>query len=674
MCQRKTKVDPSPTIESCAPAPLAKTTRLRSHCLAIVVLCALCAATYANTLRAPFVFDDEPNIVENALIRMTRIDVDRMLQAAFQSPNLRPVAFVTFALNYRWGRYDPTGYHAVNILVHGLNGLLVYAFLLQILRCAARQQAGPPCASEGTGKETLAAALAAAVFVVHPLQTQSVAYVVQRMNSLAALFYLAALLLYVCGRQRTGVPRWLAWGAAGTSWMLALGSKEIAITLPAAVLLYEWYFFRDLDRRWIRRGLAYGAAAAVVLLAVVLATRGATFLDYSHRDFTMGERLLTQWRVIVFYLSLALLPLPARLNLTHDFPVSTTLLAPPTTLFSLLLLVGIAAAAARFARRQRLYSFFVFWFFLHLAVESSVLPLEIVFEHRMYLPMVGLAGLFAVLLTSSLPVRWVYPAGTFLVAGLAFAAHQRNEAWRDPLTLWSDVVAKSPNDARAQMSLGSVLQERGDTEGALRRFREALRLDPGSAQVHYDLGIVLNKQGRTEEAIEHLRSALRLEPAFGRAHAALGAALASQGRLDEGIAHLSESVRVDPQRASNRHDLALALARRGRDTEAIAELAEAVRLDPESAAAHRAMGMVLSRQGRHADASRHLAEAVRIEPADAAAHNDLGIALANLGRLDEALKHFTEALRLDPERTEAAKNRDMALRFLGQPAGVPPAR
>lgn len=660
----KDREEMSPDGRTHRPSPTAETRarRVGFHAFSIAVLSGLCVAIYATTLHAPFVFDDEPNITENRLVRITRLDVGRLADAALHSPNLRPVAFVSFALNYYWGRYDPAGYHAVNMFIHAVNGILVYAFVLLTLGCAARQR--PEWAAHAPDTARLTALLAAAMFVAHPLQTQSVTYVVQRMNCLAAMFSLAALLLYLRGRMRTGGPRWLAWGGGALCWLLALGSKEIAITLPAVVWLYEWYFFRDFDRRWFLRGLIGCGGGGLALLCAVVAWRGSGFLNFSNRDFTMWERLLTQFRVVVFYLSLVLFPQPGRLNLTHAFPVSKSFLDPPTTLLSLCLLLVLGGVAGRLARSDRVLSFFLLWFFIHLAVESSVLNLEIIFEHRLYLPLVGPAVLAACACTARLPTRWAATVGGVAVALLAVAAHARNQVWRDPLTLWTDVTAKNPGNARAQMNLGSMLEERGDFERALRHFREAVRLNPKYAEARYDLGVLLSKQGETTEAIRHFEEALRLEPRFGRARAALGVALGMGGKLDEAVARLTEAVRDDPSRASIRHDLAVALSRQGRDAEAIEQLVHAARLDPENGTARRNLAMLLSRHGRKAEAAAHLAEAVRLDPTNASLHNELGILLGDLGRFDQAVAEFTEALRLDPGLTAAADNRKVALGLL----------
>ncbi len=226
-----------------------------SFLIAVSVLIAVGVIAYSNSFDVPFVFDDLGSIKDNSHVRVTQLDRQQLMEVARGSPSRRrPVSNISFALNYYVGGYNVWGYHLVNLCVHLICGVLVYLLgLVTFGRVPPPQDHRPPerVSSSSTPWVALAAAL---IFISHPIQTQAVTYIVQRMACLATLFYLAALLLYIYGRTATTTgQRWSWWVGSLASWLMALGCKEIAATLPLAVLLYEWYFFQDLDRGWLKR-------------------------------------------------------------------------------------------------------------------------------------------------------------------------------------------------------------------------------------------------------------------------------------------------------------------------------------------------------------------------------------------------------------------------------------
>jgi Tfp pilus assembly protein PilF len=573
--------------------------RSRHRCLAVLVLCALGGAIYSNTLDSPFILDDAHNIEENPHIQLIQISLESLCAAGFDSPSSsRPVSNASFALNYYFGGHDVAGFHAVNIAIHLITGILVYFVARITLRLLAMTRGHPDLRERDAELIAFATAL---IFTAHPLQTQAVTYVVQRMSSMAAMFYLLSLLFYLHGRIRSGGTRSALWALALASWLLALGSKQIAATLPVILLLYEFYFFQDLDRGWLRRNLRIvaGLAAISVIVAIAYLEGSPSRISdsYAGRDFNMGERVLTQLRVVFFYLGLALLPLPSRLNLLHQFETSHSLVDPMTTLASLAGLVALVALAVRVAPRQRLASFCILWFLGNLAIESSIVGLEMVFEHRLYLPLFGSSLLASYGLFRAFGER---RAGAIAVAAavvlcLGVGTTLRNETWRDRVTLWSDVVAKNPRSPRAHNSLGRAFEQEQRLEEAVAEFREALRLAPNHTEAHYNLGTTAYTLGRIDEAIGHYENALRTNPDYAKAHNNLAAALSRKGSFDAAIRHFSETLRIDPHHANAHFNLAVLLERQGRDAEAMRHYSEVLRIDPDDAEARSRLAAVSRR-------------------------------------------------------------------------------
>jgi len=269
---------------------------------------------YSNTLESPFFFDDKGRIENNSHIRITRFSFPEILKAGFNSSKSRPLAFISFALNYYFHQYDPKGYHIVNIIIHVLTGYLLYLFINLTLKIPSlRPQYDHP---------NLIAFLAALIWLAHPVQTQSVTYIVQRVNSMAALFFILSFWLYVKGRLvEVRQKQWLWYLGSTVAWLLSLGCKQITVTLPFFVFLYEWYFFRDLNKDWLKRNLKYVLGIIIFLIFIALIYTGFSPLekisrlhDYAQNEFTVVQRILTQFRVVIHYITLLFYPHPSLLS------------------------------------------------------------------------------------------------------------------------------------------------------------------------------------------------------------------------------------------------------------------------------------------------------------------------------------------------------------------------
>jgi tetratricopeptide (TPR) repeat protein len=567
------------------------------HVAVVAVLGVVALGLYASTVDFPFVFDDLNNIRDNPHIRAEQLTWDALWRAAAHGPTTRPVAYASFALSYRLGGLEPAAYRWGNIAIHAVCGWLVYLLSLQLLALHERLSSQAP--PHSFPKMRVAAALlTAAIFVVHPLQTQSVTYIVQRMGSLSALFSLLALLCWIAGRVRVGGRRHWLWGAAFASWLLALLTKENAATLPAVVLLIEWFFLRDLDPAWLRRHAVVISAAVAVGVGLGVAYLSVYPHDWEEYGLTPTAQMLSELRVLWRYLVLVVLPLPSWQNLSHEVAVSRSLLDPPTTLVAgvgfALLFAGLVAAA----RRRRLVAFCGLWFFVTLAIESSFLPIELMYEHRLYLPLVGPSLLASHVLFGfrPRPEPWTVVVGMVLVALFAAGTVLRNEIWRDEATLWSDVVSKSPSDARAWNNLGQAREQSGHFEAAEKAFSEAVRLDSEYPRAYANLGIAFQRLGRIEEALDAYGVALRLEPDIASTWSNRGSAFLAIGRWVDARDDYLAALRLAPRSASAHYGAGAALARLGAWDTAEEHIEAALRLGLADADARRLLQAV--RQAR----------------------------------------------------------------------------
>jgi len=368
------------------------------------------------------------------------------------------------------------------------------------------------------------------------------------------LFYLLSIFLYakarmLCVQKKTETVKrspgfvYLFFSGSFLSGVLALCSKENAATLPFFIFLYEWFFFQNLDRDWLKKNgtRLFGIFLIFLFLAVIYIGGNPVekiLSQYKTRNFTLVQRLLTEPRVVVHYITLLAYPHPSRLNLDHDFPLSVSLLSPVTTLLSLGILTGLIAVAILIAKKERVFSFCIIWFLGNLVMESSVIGLEIIFEHRLYLPSMPVFILPTCLFFSyfkSERLSKVILCTVILI--LSFWTYQRNSVWRNEVTIFADCARKSPNKARPQNCLGAALMKVGRNEEALTVLSKAVRLNPESAYAHNNYGVALSLNGKLEEAIHHFQEAIRILPIYVEAKSNLEKALTYR-ETEKEIQHL----------------------------------------------------------------------------------------------------------------------------------------
>ena len=622
--------------------------------LIVVLLSAATVPTYFTILNAPFVFDDLPNITGNPRIRITALSAGQIAGAAGWPSPLRSVAYLSFGLNYYFGGYDPFGYHLFNIVVHVTSALLLFliaAHTLDLVRI----------------KKGLIPEITALLWILHPLHIQSVTYIVQRMNALAVMFFLLSLYLYIrarnsgringCGRVGTV---FLFAGCAG-SGLLAVFSKEIAATLPIVLCLYEWYFFQNLSPIRLNRRVKWLVTAAAAGAIITVAFFADTVLNiivksYSEQTFSPLQRILTEPRVIVYYLSLLFFPHPARLTIDYDFPLAASGGAPGTTILALTAIATLIAAVFYKPQRHRLLSFTLLWFLGNLVIESSVIGLAIIFEHRTYLPSIFPVFLFVTLILRKTP-RPVSAGVISLIFVICLTwTSQRNTVWKETLILWQDCARKTPRQARPANGVGLAYQAQNQPEKALAWFQKAVDLDPDYDEAYSNVGGILVNLGRVADAVPYLERAIAINPESHVAFSNLGSAMKRLNRLDEAIACYRKSISLYPDYETAHNNLGAVLTEKGDFEGAVGHLQRAIQINPNYHEPYSNLGLAMMQEGRIKEAIACYRKALALKPDYATAHFNLGTACFQIGDLKCARRHLEQAARFTPDPVLALNN------------------
>jgi len=636
---------PSAARAAAAPPPTAgePTAEPRAWSLVLVglMLVVLTLVAYGPAYRAGFIWDDDDYVTDNA----TLDDADGLARIWLEpgaTPQYYPLTFTSFWLEHQVYGDAPLGYHVTNVLLHAANALLAW-LVMRRLRIPG-------------------AWLAAAIFALHPVHVESVAWITERKNLLSGVGYLGALLLalgVVGALDAAPTDRTATLRRAGVLalFVAALLAKTVACTLPVVLLLVLWWRRHRIERRTLVATLplfAIGAALALVTIWMEhthVGARGVLF------ELAPLQRVLIAGRALWFYVATLVWPHP--LSFVYErwdvdprvwwqwlFPVAA-------------LAVGIGLWLLR-ARLGRWPLVAALGFAVTLAPALGfvdVYPMRYTFvaDHYQYLASLFLiapaaAGIALAVARFGIPAAAV--AGP-LLAVLAGLTWQRTLVFADQETLWRDVIAKDPRGSMALVNLGMWLQRHDRAPEAATTLEEAVRRAPDDAEILGNLGIVLASLGRGAEARTHLERAAELAPGSAQAHNNLANALAAEGRLAEAADHYRAAVRLDAGYADAQNNLANVLVQQGHPDEAITRYEAALAADPDYVTAHVNLAKVLVGAGREEEAIAHYRAAVRLDPTLADAQRALGGRLAARGEFAEAVEHLGAAARLRPQQVEA---------------------
>ena len=627
------------------------------------------ALAYSNSFQGAFILDDTGSIRTNdSILHLWPITGPLNPPGEGQTVQGRPLVNLTLAINYAFGGYRVFGYHLMNLMIHIMATLLLFGIVRRVT------------------KNLGVALVTALLWGLHPLQTEAVTYIIQRAESLMALFYLLTLYGFLRATE-PGVPDPGYWkGVSLGACLLGMASKEVMVSAPMVVFLFDRAFVAGSFRQaWLARRTYYLGLAATWLLL------GALVLTTGNRGATSGigsgvpvlHYWITQPPAICHYLGLIIWP--RHLIFDYGTPWITRPLAYLSEDLFVLLLVGLSLVGLW---RNKPWGFCGIWFFAILA-PTSIIPgnRQVLSEHRLYLALAPCLILGALALVK-FPLKWRWMGGVtaMLVAcGLGYVTYARNAVYLTPDSIYGDTVAKIPgnpfNQANygtallfshryweaevhlrraieilphypiAEDNLGSALSGMGRFDEAKVHFLKAIALDPTMASAHQNMGFALLREGKTDEAIGQIKLALKLEPKGGAiGYDNLGSALASVGKIDEAVEAFRQSVRIDPKSQTAHMNLGNALVAKGRMAEGLEEMSEAVRLGPPNAAAYFNRAVVLCELSRTPEALVDYAHALSIEPRNPNIHQALGDVLLQSNRVEEAADEYRTAISEAPTR------------------------
>lgn len=617
--------------------------------------------TYWNSLHGAFLLDDWPTFLDNdALKHLWPADWLRCSASGGLTTDGRPLVALTVVLNWLAGGASPTGFHAVNIAIHLLGALALFGLVRVTLQ-------RPVLAARFASAAVPVAFCAALLWVVHPITTAAVTYVIQRAEALAALFFLLTLYAFARSLERPERRGWFVISVVACT--LGMATKETMATAPVLLLLYDRTFgagsFHDALRlRW-RRHAAY-AAGWLLLGGLVLSTGSRGGSAGATSVASLLAYLSTQVGGVIGYLRLTFWPT----RLIFDYGMETTPFAEVVP--QAVLLAGLLGAAAFAFWRRPVVGFGLAAWFILLAPSSSIVPVitQVLVEHRAYLPTAVVATLVSCGLFLLLGRRPAWLCGVTLLAAVALATLtiRRNELFRNAQDVWHDTIAKRPLNSRAHFSLAVELQRAGRVTDALPHFRRALELRPDSSEGRHGYGMALIVTGDREEGVRQLEAALAIQPRRLDTIVNLGQTLLALRRSEAAVSWLEKAVEIDPVAPEPRINLAAALTQVGSIEKARDVLITVVRDRPAHVGAHYNLALQYARLRQTADAEREYRAALALAPEFVDAHQNLGNLLMRERRPAEAATAFRNAVRAAPEESVLHCSLAVALAESGRPA------
>jgi len=618
-------------------------------------------------------YDDDIYVTENPQVQkgFTQESLNWAFTSGYAS-NWHPLTWLSHMLDYQLFGLNPVGHHLTNLMLHLANTLLLFLLLNRMTSALYRS------------------AFVAALFALHPLHVESVAWVAERKDVLSTLFWVLTMWTYLLYVEQPRLSRYLLTLVVFT---LGLMAKPMLVTLPFVLLLLDYWPLDRLAGRKSEDAISSGAQKdlnssaqrpllhrlfleKVPFFAFAAASSAVTFLVQqssgavkSVEIFPLSIRIANG---LVSYVSYMVKMIwPQHLTVFYPHPGSSFPMWPAGA--AGLLLLAVSVAVMRAGLRHPYLAVGWLWYLGTLVPVIGLVQvgMQAMADRYTYVPLIGLFIMIAWGIPE-LTRSWRYGkvvlrmAAVSVLAFLMVCTWMQLRYWQNNMTLFEHALHTTENNYLAHDSLGNILAQQGKIEEAIGHYSAALSIKPNFVISHNNLGIALLQRGDVEQAITHFSAALHYEPHFPEAHNNLGLALARQGHVDRAIDEYLEAIRLKPDYPEAHNNLGNALASRGMFEQAMSHYSEALRLKPEDAEAHSNLANVLVRKGKFKEAIDHYLQALQIKPDNFEAHYNLGIMLAHQGKFAEAIDHYSQALRLKPADAETHYNLGNALAGQGK--------
>ncbi len=631
----------------------------RTHLFAGILIVVLGTIIYSNTFNSEFQFDDGVHILKDN--NLNNLSSYSKLETWTNIHN-RPLSYFALAFNKKLSGESVFGYHLFNLIIHLITSILVYFLSLLIIKQIFTRH------EKIRAYPHLFALFIAFVFLCHPIQTQAVTYVVQRMTSMSALFYLGSVFFYLKVRLSFLSNRKLVYSSLYFFVMIVTGvasllSKQIAVTLPLAYLLVEFYFIRkENGKRFNKYLISVSIAIGLLILIFVI----AGYLPKETSEISRYQYFSTQQRVILKYVQLLVIPISQ--NLDYEFTISSSLWGIDE-LTGLFVILSLLVSIFTLYRKYPLISFGIAWFFISLLLESSVIPIrDVIFEHRLYLPMFGFSIAFGAFLFEFLKTvkeRHLKMAFAIVIILLGSLTYARNIVWKNNYNLWYDVVQKSPNKLRPRLNLGVEYLQMFKAKKAIEQFNIAEKIDPENWQVYYNRSEAFLMMDQTENAIKDLNESIRLNPRFAESFDARGRAKLRIRKFDDALADFSKAIEINPKFESAWFNRSNAFLFLGKIDQALKDVNQSIELNSDFAAAYNNRGQINLNLKNYQEAIVDLSMAISIEPKLISAYNNRAKALFQLADYELAIKDLNKSLVVGQEDGNVFKLRGESYLKLG---------
>jgi len=611
-----------------------------------IILSVISIIVFCNTLDNTFVYDDSVTIVKNNLIKNwknfhTLFSFNYFILSGELS--YRPFVTLTYFIDYSLWGLNPTGFHLTNLLLQTANTLLFYLFLKRV-----------------TKSNTLAF-FSTLLFTTHPILTETVNTISYREDVLAALFFLIAFILYLkINTTFLNKSKFLLYYLGSLfSYLLALFSKEMAITFPILLILFDIFYLPSGKplQAFIKKlkgiYIGYFSVTAFYLFIQFVVFRHV----YIKLDQTR-QSLFVMTKVLASYLKLLFLPF----NLNADYVVPPITTGIISFIISVFLVTTVIIITIRLCKNNKQYWFFISWFFITLLPVSNIIPIgNIMAERYLYIPIMGFSGIIGILVQKfNLKKPLVAICFTMVIFILGVMCINRNWIWRDELSLWYSTAIREPNSARAHHNIGVVHSAKGYYEYAELEYKKTLEINPKDIEAHYNLGNAYERKGILDNAIKEYQEVIRHNPYYADAYNNLGSIYQKKHLLDKAIEHYKKAIQCNPFNPHYYNNLGLVYHEEKLYKEAVTEFARSLKINSELPVTHNHLGNTYKEMGNIKDALSEYKTAIELDHGSADSHNNMGIVYTNTGRLEEAIKEFETAIRLDPKLANAHNNLGIA--------------